>query len=539
MGVINTETISRTRLRGGRHQDHFDIVPIPVLDATTGNIDIQTRITFLFDKQLDLTHIKEAWYQLVEAWPFLSAQVRECKEAQSGLAYHIPKEDVLKEHSPLEAFLPKNQRQFLSIDCSNRSLQSYWPGGADRLQGDLSETPFICDSPSSQEEQDMTSHNAIRTFDELIKSDRPIFTAQATLFSDATMISLSFAHIIGDGFCIKNIFTAWTDVIRGVQPPPQPAILRDNFASIDVNAKPNLPLRYRLLGLRDKVKLMANMLYDLQFGRPEKSMQAKYIHLPGTYVSQLQKEANEYLQSSPANPPNHFVSRSDIVLAFIVKNIAATNDPSKSLTPITIANARGKKVTGINLDFSHALGGCAVALPLTGMPAGELVKMPLAELASQIHQDIVQQTSSDNLRDLFAFNLHHFSWKRVHGPDAKQAKAKSDGKMPFFCTPNGRFCGLTDWRALGFGQVNFKGAALSGECESAKVKAINTHMITPFSTRDRFACLGDLDGSVWLYGVLSKAEWEHKDGFGRLAKVSRNTEKAPVPVQSEILSSRL
>jgi len=249
---------------------------------------------------------------------------------------------------------------------------------------------------------------------------------------------------------------------------------------------------------------MANVGYDLQFGRPEKTMQAKYIHLPGTYVTQLQKEANDYLKTSSTD---HFVSRSDIVLAFIVKNIAATHDPTRCLTPITIANGRSKKVTGINLDFSHALGGCAVALPLTGLPAGELVKMPLAQLAFQIHQDIVQQTSPDNLRDLFAFNLFHSSWRKVHGPDAKQAKSKSDGKMPFFCAPNGRFCGLTDWRALGFGQIDFKGAALSGENESAKVKAINTHMITPFSTRDRFACLGDLDGSIWLYGVLSKAEW--------------------------------
>lgn len=520
-GTGQGRATGQPRVQRTEQHDAFHQVPVPVLDGTIGNTDIIIRYSMMFDQRLSLPVLDDGWYRLVECWPILAARVRENRETASGLVYQIPSPDGLRRDRAMAAHVAPQLRQFVALDQSHRTVASYWAGREGMRDEQWSRSPFTCRGPDADEERRLSAINGVETFEQLLHSDRPIFTAQATLFRNGTLISLSVSHVIGDGFCIADMLRAWGALASGVQPTPLAEFGLDNFAGIDVDAKPNVPLRYRMLGLREKVRLIANVLYDQRIVRPESTMETRYVFLPSSYMQTMHEEANEYLRklAGGGTAPQH-VSRSDVLLAWLVKNVAAAQKRHHKLTPITIANARGRKVTGIQLRMPNPFVGAAVALPLSSFTAGQFVDMPIGQLAVLVRNDVRTQSAPDNLRDLFHFSIHHNSWRRVKGKDAEMAKKTGSGKLPFFCPPDHRFCGLTDWRALKLSNLDYSGAMLAGEKGPARPKAFNMGMVTPVSVRDRFACLAEVDGSIWLAGTMSGAEWKNKDGFGRFNQLA-------------------
>lgn len=439
-------------------------------------------------------------------WPALSARVRENKASPSGLQYLVPTTSQLASDFEKEEILPITKRQFLHLDESHRSVSSYWSG----IHADPANGISIYDAPDKAEQERIVSANAFSSFKELVELDRTLVTVQITSFSDATLVCMSVNHILGDGFGIKNIYQAWADLLAGKEPAAFEDMKVDPFEKLNWTHSPP-PARFQLLSSLDKIRLVGNILYD-SFMRPERTIEQKYVFIPEEEIKVLHHEANENLYQ--ANGKKSPISRSNVIFAWLLKQILSGRRTTETCTPVTIASGRGRQIAGINSFPNKTFAGAAVPIPLTSATVAEYQRTTVGQLSLRIRTDIEEQTTPQNLRDLFAFNIFHGTYARKLGK-----KLPKPQNMPFFCPPNHSWVGLTDWRAFRLPDIDFSPAALDGK--RAYVMAVHTYMVSSNSLRDRWGCIGECAGGTWVTGWTSKAEWHHAAGFGRYPNLSK------------------
>lgn len=499
----------------------YDPVPVPVLDATIANTDIMARITLTFPQGLSLTRLEESWYALVRAWPILAARIRPTPFTPSGLSYFVPNPTTLaslesRSRSPLTATV-KNKHIVL-VDASHRPVGSYQPIVGQAVEGSLRrEEVSVGVAPDRKEQDAMTCVNAVMTWKELLKADQSFVTAQATRWADATTVTISFSHVLGDAFAIKSIFKAWQESLNGQVPAPLEELGKDPYIEYlppkgQQSGDKGLPLGWMQYGLIKKVRLISHLLWDIKVRKPESTLEQFYIYMPEEKVQALLAQARADLEKlSSDEKRDTTVSTFNVLFAWLLQNIHATNPkPKRRSAVLTIINAKHRPPTGHSpSDYpKHQLWGGAFGVPLRPLASSEWATLPLGQVALHIRESLKAQIEPANIQRNIVTLLKHTLWK------------KPSGKLIFFAEPNDYFCGATEWRSVKFGELDFGAAATCGEKEKVKggeVKpvAIGTHVEIPMTQRGRWVIFGDAGGGVWFTGGLTRKEVGNKDGFGR------------------------
>lgn len=199
------------------------------------------------------------------------------------------------------------------------------------------------------------------------------------------------------------------------------------------------------------------------------------------------------------------VGKSDILYAWLMKNSHATLPKSWYSTPLAILNVRKKKPTGVESYPRHDFFGAAYAVPLDSLKVEKLMEMSLGELALHVRQSLAKHSQPDASKEGIKFYLNYTAWNQPSSND-----------FPFFCPPNHRWSGISDWRALRLWDVDFGPAILDSDgSKSAPTIAANTSMACAMSKRDRWVCVGDSKEGSWLTGHMSIDQWKHPQGFGK------------------------
>lgn len=466
----------------------------------------------------------------------MQARVRRSTSAPSGLEYHVLTPEGMIKHLERQARAPNHLKDFFCLDQSHRPITDYYPGvGVSPNAPGQSRGIFVADGADPLDQQHCTAFNGIKDLNELISSDRAIATIQVTRFNDATLITVSVSHIIGDLFTIKALLKAWERTLHGEAPAPFEHLGRDPFrdygpggrlAGKDVRSNsPPLPPGWRVYGLVDKARFLSRFLWDCHISRPEKSISQKYIFIPEAEVKDLEQQARRDLveveqrrkqQGVEVQGPL-VVSRSNILYAWILKHNHAHLDSQQWSSPVTISNARAKPPTGMKArsdDFpSNDWYGASMVVALPSLKVGELMSMSIGELALHIREGTQEGSSPENARRWLAFNLHHNLWKNP------------SGKFVFWSPPNHHWSGLSDWRLIRLQDLDLTPARLDQSRERVAICGFNSHMLLPGTQRDRWVCLGDTGGGTWLLGIASDLEWQNPRGFGKYPRLQRRASK--------------
>jgi len=462
----------------------------------------------------------------------MQARVRRSKEAPSGLVYHSFTPKGLAKHLEKQKTAPDHLKDFFCLDESHRSITDYCPGvGVGPKAPTKTQGIFVSDAADHEDEQRCTGFNGIKSMEDLIQSNRPITTVQVTRFSDATLITISASHALGDLFAIKAIFQGWASSLHGNPPAPFEELGRDPFkaygpgghlATDDVlSDSPSLPPGWRVYGALDKARMLSNTMWDFKIAYPEKTVSPKYVFLPYAKMESLEATAKLDLAKLEERQKQEGVDvkgslnvgRSNVFYAWLLKHNHAHLPRDKMCAPVTISNLRVKPPAGMKArsnDFPNNPwygGTTVVALPY--IKAGELMDMPLGELALYIRDGTEAATTPENVRRLLSFKIHHDLW------------ARPSGKIYFWSPPDYRWSGLSDWRLIKFHDFDMTPARLDGTGEEVGLSAINCHMLLAGSQRYRWVCMGEADGGIWVYGVTSEAEWKHPRGFGQYTHLKK------------------
>ena len=462
----------------------------------------------------------------------MQARLRRSISAPSGLEYHVLTPKGMVKYLERQSRAPDHLKDFFCLEQSHRSITEYCPGlGVGPNVPNQTPGIFVADSADPEDQKRCTAFNGVQNIDELINSDRPVMTIQVTRFSDATLITLSASHIIGDSFTIKAIFKSWESTLHGNIPVPFEQLGRDPFSAYGPGGhlagdqvesdSPPLPPGWQIYGLFDKARFMSRFLWDCRISRPESSISQKYIFIPDTEAQNLEEQAKRDLivveerrkqQGIEAHGPLT-VSRSNILYAWILQHNHAPLDPEQRSSPVTIVNARIKPPTGMKArsdDFpSNDWYGAAMVVALPSLKVGQLQAMPLGELALHIREGTKEGSSPENARRWLAFNLHHNLWK------------KPSGKFAFWSPPNHKWSGLSDWRLVQLQDLDFTPARLDQDNPPVTICGFNSHMVFGSTQRDRWVCLGEAGGGTWLLGFMSDPEWQDPRGFGKYTHLRR------------------
>jgi hypothetical protein len=435
---------------------------------------------------------------------------------------------------------PDHLKDFFCLDESYRSITDYCGGfGVGPSAPSHSYKVFVADAANPEDEKRCTAFNGVQNVQELLETDRPQVTVQVTRFSDATLITFSVSHIIGDLFTMQTLFKSWEAALHGQTLPPFEDLGKDPFTAYGpggrlagkevTSSSPPLPPGWRVYGVFDKVRFLYRFLWDCHISRPEKTITPKYVFISDAEISALQAQAERDLaqleakrKQSNSGDTALKVSRSNLLFAWLLKQTNTHLGPNEIITPITIVNARARPPTGMaDTDFpNHNFYGAALPASLSALRVRELMAMPIGELALHIREGIIEASTPENTKNLLAFSLNNTLW------------SKPSGKMALFSPPNHSWAGLTDWRAGKLHDVDFTPARLDRKAtgngtDNAKVSicGITCHMVTPFTQRDRWACMGDAGGGTWFWGAIAEKQWRDQRGFGRYTHLHKRASK--------------
>ncbi|KAH8690246.1 hypothetical protein BGW36DRAFT_307759 [Talaromyces proteolyticus] len=520
--------------------DDYTVVPVPLLDSTLANTEIVFRVSLILDAPLSFEKLQESWYQALEARPIMQAHVRRSPSAPSGLEYHVWTPKGMEQYLEKQRRAPDHLKDFFCLDQSHRSISDYFPGVRIGSRAPCqSEGIFVSDSADPQDQNHCTAFNGVQSLDELLNSDRTTATVQVTRFSDATILSISMSHIVGDLFVIKAMFKAWESALHGISLAPMENLGRDPFSAYGPGGQLSgsnahlLPPGWRVYGLLDKARLLSRFLWDSYVSRPERSISPRYIFIPESEVQDLEKQAKRDLleleerrqQQRIEGQGSLVVSRSNVLHAWLLKHNHAHLDPGQWSTTITIVNARARPPVGMKIgsdDFpSHNWYGAAMAVALPSLKVGDLMSMSLGELAMHIRKGIEAGSSAENARRWLTFTLHHQLWK------------KPSGKFVFWSPPDHHWSGLSDWRLIPLADVDMTPARLDQVPQRVAICSLNAHMVRAGTQRNRWVCLGQAGGGIWLAGTVSEAEWQNPRGFGKYPHILRRTTKLSSEVTEE------
>ncbi|KAL3471481.1 hypothetical protein BJX99DRAFT_250416 [Aspergillus californicus] len=401
---------------------------------------VPARVGVVFDAQLSLDKLQESWYQTLEVRPIMQARVRRSKSAPSDLDYHV--------------YTPRDM-DFFCLDESHRSIADYCAGfGIGPSAPSHSYGTFVADVADSGESKRCQAFNAVQNLDAILDSDRPIAIIQVTRFKDATLITISVSHIMGDVFTVRPLFKGWESSLSGTPPAPFEQLGHDPFRAYGPGGE---------LAGKD-ARFLSGFLWDCHIIRPEKTISQKYI-----FISEAEQQALEAQ------------AKQDLSKIEKTQNGVVGQGP---LTVTRIVNARARPPTGMKPQ-SKGDGfpkrywyGAAMVASLPSLKVGKLMDMSLGELALHIKDGIREASTPENTRRFLAWTMYHSLW------------SKPTGKLALFKPPSHHWSGLTDWRLIRFHDIDFTPSRLDESGQRVVVSGFDSHMVTAATQRDFWVCFG-------------------------------------------------
>ncbi|KAH8903366.1 hypothetical protein BR93DRAFT_971877 [Coniochaeta sp. PMI_546] len=183
---------------------NMEVIPISAPDSMGVFRDTRVRTFFIVDDRLDEAKLRDALTRLIrDHWRKLGARIVQRKDGK--LEYHVP--EVFADDYELFRMSREDSDQPFAKAAASLDLNSATrEGGVTVLPGvEAADALF---RPS--------------TWPQLLSQapDTPLLLIHLSLFADATVITTSVPHVLGDQLGLANIIKAWLGLVENKIPPP-------------------------------------------------------------------------------------------------------------------------------------------------------------------------------------------------------------------------------------------------------------------------------------------------------------------------------
>ncbi|KAK5635439.1 hypothetical protein RRF57_011151 [Xylaria bambusicola] len=234
------------------------------------------------------------------------------------------------------------------------------------------------------------------TLKDYIHCDRPILRLHVTSFTNSTLVTLVWPHVIAGDLGIKEIIGAWSKALHGDE--ERPALL-GTYEDVlkDAGAGEDEKIPYHLEGTEIKgwgfIKLVFNLVWSV-FMNP--TVESRSMCLPREFVVQLRETCMQELRLNYDGPDKSFLSEGDVIEAWGSRFVGQARGGERSGLIITSLDVQSRLTAPWRTDgvYVQNTAGCV----FTSIPPDYLLRKPLGELAHLIRKSIHTAATDEQMR---------------------------------------------------------------------------------------------------------------------------------------------
>lgn len=322
-------------------------------------------------------------------------------------------------------------------------------------------------------------------------------------FTDATLITLSWSHILLDAMGHKALLDAWSLVLQGREDEVLPVhgVETDPMTTLGTHSTEQYQHADQQFSTWQMIIYGLRYAFDQIFWRPKD--ESRIICVPAAYVQSLCNAARANITAA-----NHgknggdtpFVSEGDVMCAWWTRQILSCvpNYPSQTIA-ISIAFGLRWLLAKDMLPSSSAYVANALTYVPAFMPAKDVLNRPLGYVAAALRKALVELGTREQVEARLALD---------------RTSREKTGNAGLFGDPWMHMVVCTNWTKGKFYDVDFSAAVVKegrhlGEQKVGRPSYIQLHGFAKgFSLISGFSITGkDADGNYWLHSVLRKEYW--------------------------------
>lgn len=343
-----------------------------------------------------------------------------------------------------------------------------------------------------------------RVLDDWLYSDRPLLNVHVVSFRDATLVSLSSMHLLGDVMAKRHILGAWSAVLNGNEEtvPELRGIdeeLMDD-ARDDTPAKEFVHYEHRLQGWSKFLCIVTAIWERVLYPHEETHV----FCIPGAVVDGLRRQAFEEVENDAPNEEKpQFVSESDLLLSWCLQAVlkALKTSPGRQVSLYNVFDARANFLRSSVSDKTAIVANAALG-SYKIQPACEIQQQPLASLARQIRLSLSQQRTERQCQAQMT---------------ARKLALDETGSDAHYAPGTSLMIGCSNWHRARLYDLDFSSAVLSAGAPLANRRnglGKPLHFMyrptskSGFPRRNMGFVFGkDAAGDWWLCWTLRKQAW--------------------------------
>lgn len=462
------------------------VIPAHYWDNTFPGRSVVIYDLFRFDGVLDAEKLKDSLEKLLDrhGWCKLGARIR--LNETGNLDYHVPA--YFNEKRVPFAF----NHEILDISINEHPRASRF-----RAAPNVSVPRVQC--REEDWEDFMFTPGDPRLLEDYLYSDRPILGFRMITFTDATLLTMSWPHMIFDAMGNSAFLRAWSLVINGREDevPEFHGADSDPLATLGLRPTEKFMHADKQIGIRQMIILGLRYVCHM-LRNPKSEESGRTIFVPAAYIQHLRENARSELKVLGTDSQVPFISEGDILTAWWAQQLArAQLKPSnRQVALYNVFGLRGRLDQDL-LPPDRAYVGNAFCPVPTFMTARDILIKPLGSVAAAIRRAYMDLSAGDQVEALLGLSR----------------KAQDKGGAALFGDPWMHMIVCSNWTKADLFNIDFSGALTQcpreGAVGAGKPSFIQGHFfLRGFTILSCFIVMGkDAEGNVWLYSYLQERDW--------------------------------
>lgn len=278
---------------------------------------------------------------------------------------------------------------------------------------------------------------APRCIDDYLYSDLPLYALHVVNFTDATLVSINFSHMISDLAGLMAVMNAWQLVLAGSPEavPPFMGFHEDTMAGL-YKAQPTEKsvLADRQLSGWRLAAFGLRLIFDSWWNSP---IDSKLLCIPKKAMDALIRAARDQIPTSAeansAVSSSSFISENDIIVALATQTIAHNLSPTRPITILQAVDPRSRVKSVFQQDAAYICNAPAAAFIHSN--GQEAVDMSIGELALEGRKALLAQLTEEQMKAVAALGYQSMM---------------STGNHPVFGESNMAFLVFSNWSKAAF-----------------------------------------------------------------------------------------
>ncbi|KAI1204079.1 uncharacterized protein F4807DRAFT_449024 [Annulohypoxylon truncatum] len=462
------------------------VIPVHFWDNSCPGRSMVIFDLFRFDDVLDAGKLKTSLSKLLDrpGWRKLGARIRLNKNGNYD--YHIP------------AYFDEERVPF-AFHCEALDININEHPRASRFRRDPN-----ADTPRIQcHEADwidlMWQPGDPKGIGDYLYSDRPILGFRMITFVDATLLTISWPHMVFDTMGHAAFLRAWLLVLNGRddEVPEFHGYESDPLGALGSQPVERYKYADKQFGTWHVIILGLRYAWD-RLWDPKAEDGGRTIFVPAAYAQQLCETARSELKALQTKGEVSFISEGDIICAWWAQQLALALIPKPSNQEVGLYNVyglRGRLGQDL-LPSSRAYVGNAFCSAPAFMTVKDILTRPLGLIAAAVRQSYMDLSTRDQLEAAMSL--------------ARTAQDK--GGAALFGSPWMHWITCSNWTKAGLFDMDFSGALTQrlgeGDHKAGKPTYIQIHAFQKSMLVSSFVVMGkDAEGNIWLYGHLKEKCW--------------------------------